>query len=512
MRLPAINFKSLLARFLFINIFFFLVLLFVTFTYIQSIEPELVSNKKREHSKLISNIALNMELQNIPYKKENLRVFLTNYKFLLPNINQIRIYDLKKDIIVDTRSLDLNSRPFYKVPDVQQRKLEKDDIPDTSNLTPKTEEQLFNKIINENLDSFGPAKLITITRNIRNNFIIFSFSPLTINNEKKGFVVIAEEANEIETAVRERKNFVTRTALSIAVIILIFSIFLNANIIKPIGILGRYTSKASSNNPDDKIIDRINLREDEIGNLSRSLSSMTNNLYQRIEFAERFASDLTHEIRNPLASLKAASELLPDAKDIEKRNRLLNILSDDVTRIERLITDYSKMLKGEALEVKLQLKKFDLIQLIKNVVKDYQEVINNNKKNISIEVKNLTDKKILILGFESRIDQVISNILENAVSFSPENSVVNINIQKHKNNAKIVITDEGPGFNETNIGKVFERFYSNRPKEMFGLHSGLGLNIVKNIVESHKGEIKAYNLKEVGKKGAAIEIDLPIVG
>ncbi len=126
MKIPSINFKSLLTRFLFINIFFFLVLLFVTFTYIQSIEPELVSNKKREHSKLISNISLNMELQNIPYKKENLRVFLTNYKFLLPNINQIRIYDLKKDIIVDTRSLDLNSRPFYKVPDVQQRKLEKD--------------------------------------------------------------------------------------------------------------------------------------------------------------------------------------------------------------------------------------------------------------------------------------------------------------------------------------------------------------------------------------------------
>jgi two-component system sensor histidine kinase ChvG len=384
MKLPEINFKSLLTRFLFINIFFFLVLLFVTFTYIQSIEPELVSNKKREHSKLISNIALNMELQNIPYKKENLRVFLTNYKFLLPNINQIRIYDLKKDIIVDTRSLDLNSRPFYKVPDVQQRKLEKDDIPDTSNLTPKAEEQLFNRIINENLDVSAPARLITITRKIRNNFVVFSFAPLTLNNEKKGFIVIAEEANEIETAVRERKNFVTRTALSVAVIILIFSIFLNANIIKPIGILGRYTSKATSNNPDDKIVDRINLREDEIGNLSRSLSSMTNNLYQRIEFAERFASDLTHEIRNPLASLKAASELLPDAKDIEKRNRLLNILSDDVVRIERLITDYSKMLKGEALEVKLQLKKFDLIELIRNVVEDYQQVINNNKKNISI--------------------------------------------------------------------------------------------------------------------------------
>ena len=183
-----------------------------------------------------------------------------------------------------------------------------------------------------------------------------------------------------------------------------------------------------------------------------------------------------------------------------------------MVRIERLITDYSKMLKGEALEVKLQLKKFDLIELIRNVVEDYQQVINNNKKNISIEVRNLTDKKILILGFESRIDQVISNILENAVSFSPEKSKVRVSIQKVKNNAKIIITDEGPGFNESNIGKVFERFYSNRPKEMFGLHSGLGLNIVKNIVESHKGGIKAYNLEEAGKKGAVIEIDLPIAG
>jgi len=433
---------------------------------------------------------------------------LANYKYLLPNINQIRIYDSKKQIIADVHSLDINAKPFYKVPEVQEKKLTTDNIPDTSDLTTQQEEKLLNKIISDNLNILGSDKVLTFSKKIKENFIVVSLSSLVLNNENKGFIVITEDSNDIQNAVIERKNFVIRTALSVAAIILIFSIFLNANIIKPIRILGRYTSSASSDHPDNKIINRINLRPDEIGNLSRSLSGMTNNLYKRIEFAERFASDLTHEIRNPLASLKAASELLPNAKDSEKKNRLLGILNDDVVRIERLITDYSNMLKGEALEAKLQLTKFDLIKLINKVAEEYQQVINNTKKNISIEINDLIKKKTFIIGFESRIQQVISNILENSISFSPEKSILKIKIERVKNDAKIIITDEGPGFNESNIGKVFERFYSNRPKEMFGQHSGLGLNIVKNIVESHKGHIKAYNLD--GSRGAAIEIDLPI--
>jgi two-component system sensor histidine kinase ChvG len=508
------NLKSLLAKFLFFNLVFFSALTLATFSYLQSIEPELVNNKQTEHLKLIKNISFNMELKKVPYKKDNIRDFLNNYKFLVPNINQIRIYDLKKEIIADARSLNINARPFYQIPEPQKKRFfifgKENVVPDTSNLTTKEEEILFNEIITENLSIMGSDTALTLSRKIKNNFVVISLSSLSINGEKMGFIVITEEANDIGTAVSERKNFVIRTVVSIALIILIFSIFLNANIIKPIRILGRYTSTASSDNPDNKIINRINLRQDEIGNLSRSLSNMTNNLYQRIDFAERFASDLTHEIRNPLASLKAASELLPGAKDLEKKERLLQILNDDVVRIERLITDYSKMLKGEAQEAKLQLSKFDIIKLIMEVVREYQNMIDNTKKEISIEIKNLINKKTLILGFESRIEQVISNILENSISFSPKGSALRISIERIKNYAKIIISDEGPGFNESNIGKIFERFYSNRPKEMFGMHSGLGLNIVKNIVESHKGKIVAYNLKEKGKKGAVVEIDLPV--
>ena len=314
-----ISLKSLLAKFLFINLFFFSILTLATYSYLQSIEPELVNNKKKEHSKLIKNIALNMELQRTPYKRDNLKSFLANYKYLLPNINQIRIYDSKKQIIADVHSLDINAKPFYKVPEVQEKKLTTDNIPDTSDLTTQQEEKLLNKIISDNLNILGSDKVLTFSKKIKENFIVVSLSSLVLNNENKGFIVITEDSNDIQNAVIERKNFVIRTALSVAAIILIFSIFLNANIIKPIRILGRYTSSASSDHPDNKIINRINLRPDEIGNLSRSLSGMTNNLYKRIEFAERFASDLTHEIRNPLASLKAASELLPNAKDSEKK-------------------------------------------------------------------------------------------------------------------------------------------------------------------------------------------------
>ena len=124
-----------------------------------------------------------MELQGIPYKRDNLKNFLASYKYLLPNINQIRIYDLKKQIIVDAHSLDINAKPFYKVPDVQERKLTTDNIPDTPDLTTRQEENLLNKIINDNLSILGSDKVLTFSRKIRNNFVVVSLSSLTLDRK-----------------------------------------------------------------------------------------------------------------------------------------------------------------------------------------------------------------------------------------------------------------------------------------------------------------------------------------
>tara|TARA_B000000460_G_scaffold241032_1_gene207177 strand:- start:110 stop:832 length:723 start_codon:yes stop_codon:yes gene_type:complete len=237
---------------------------------------------------------------------------------------------------------------------------------------------------------------------------------------------------------------------------------------------------------------------------------MTKDLYKRINVAETFSSDLAHEIRNPLTSLKGASEVLENTSDNEKRKKLIKVIGHDVERIERLITDYSQMLKDEASLSREKMTKINLTNVINSVVEDFNNDLSNSDKNIKINVNyaNLNGSKFHVLGVESKLEQIVANLLDNAVSFSPMNSQISVLCGIKKNEAQLVIEDEGPGFNEKNIDQIFNRFYSNRP-EKFGEHSGLGLNIVKNIIELHGGSIEASN--NVGsKKGAKIEVLLPI--
>ena len=252
------------------------------------------------------------------------------------------------------------------------------------------------------------------------------------------------------------------------------------------------------------------LRKDEVGQLSRSLNEMTEDLYKRINVAETFSSDLAHEIRNPLTSLKGASEVLENTVDSEKRKKLIKVISHDVERIERLITDYSQMLKDEATLSRTKMEKIDLLSVLNSVVEDFNSDLLNSNKNIKIDINksNLNGSHLNVLGVESKLEQIIANLLDNAVSFSPSDSKIFVNCSIKKGNVQLIIEDQGPGFNEKNIDKIFNRFYSDRP-ENFGKHSGLGLNIVKNIIELHGGSIIASN--QIGsKKGARIEVLLPI--
>ena len=253
------------------------------------------------------------------------------------------------------------------------------------------------------------------------------------------------------------------------------------------------------------------LRKDEIGQLSRSLSEMTEDLYKRINIAETFSSDLAHEIRNPLTSLKGAAEVLENTSDVDRRSKLIKVIGHDVERVERLITDYSQMLKDEASLSRAKMTKIDLLNVVSSVTEDFNSDLSNSNKKIIININhsNLKGSKINVLGVESKLEQIIANLLENAVSFSPNNSEILVKCDIKKKDAQLIIEDDGPGFNEKNISKIFERFYSNRP-EKFGEHSGLGLNIVKNIIELHGGSIIASNKSSGSKTGARIEVLLPI--
>ena len=235
---------------------------------------------------------------------------------------------------------------------------------------------------------------------------------------------------------------------------------------------------------------------------------MTKELQHRTNRAETFSNDLAHEIRNPLASLKSASELLDKTTQKNESEKLLKIINHDVERIERLITDYSQMLKDEASLSREKMSKIDLIDIIDNVVEDFKQDLENQNKKIEIRIVQKINSKNgkYILGIENRLEQVIANLLDNSISFSKDHQKIEIRIEETTKNLVMTIKDEGPGFLETSPQKIFKRFYSNRPKS-FGKHSGLGLNIVKNIVELHKGTVAASN--RINSKGAQVEVLLP---
>ena len=235
---------------------------------------------------------------------------------------------------------------------------------------------------------------------------------------------------------------------------------------------------------------------------------MTNELQKRVTLAENFSTDLVHEIRNPLASLKSASEILQDTNNPDQRIKLLNILSHDVQRIERLITDYSQMLKDEVALSKEKMKKINIEPIIQSVVDDYKN-IHNVKKDIKINYENDGKGEYSINGIENRIEQMIANLLDNSISFSKKGGNIFVNVSNiNDNEINVKIIDEGLGFKEKETSKIFNRFYSNRP-DKFGEHSGLGLNIVKNLVDLHDGEIVASN--RPNNEGANIEIRFPSV-
>ena len=332
---------------------------------------------------------------------------------------------------------------------------------------------------------------------------------VNLDGEHIGYLAISENASEIRAAINERKTFIIRTAFIVAIVILIFSIVLNKYFLKPIKNLVSYTKIIKEKSKQKSNIEILKKRNDEIGALSKSLDDMTNDLYKRINIAENFSTDLVHEIRNPLASLKSASEIISETEDKDKREKLVKILSSDVERIERLITDYSQMLKDEVALSTEKMNKIDLKSIVQSVVDDFNNIY-IEKRGIKIHLKiDDTVKDYIILGIENRIEQILANLLDNAISFSKDNQKVIVEIQKDKNEKVILgVVDQGQGFKEKKLNKIFDRFYSNRP-DKFGEHSGLGLNIVKNLVELHGGMIIASNNSD--QIGAKIEISFPKV-
>ena len=351
------------------------------------------------------------------------------------------------------------------------------------------------------------GKSFTFIQEGYDQFLLTTVKNVTLDNVNIGYLAISENANDVKLAIDERKTFILRTAIFIIIVIFIFSFVLNRYFLKPIKNLVTYTKIIKEKSRKKTNINELKERNDEIGTLSISLDDMTNELKKRISHAENFSTDLVHEIRNPLTSLKSASEILNETDNQSQRRKLINILNHDVQRIERLITDYSQILKDEVALSKEKMKKINLKLIVRSVVDDFNSIY-ETKRSIKIILNDLNnEEEYFINGIENRVEQIIANLLDNSISFSEDNKKILVEIFRNDINEIILrVIDEGKGFKETSTKKIFDRFYSNRP-DNFGEHSGLGLNIVKNLVDLHGATIKAAN--NVAKKGANVEIIFP---
>jgi len=496
---------SILKKFLLFNLTVFSILGLFTIIYLEAIQPTLVNDRSSNHKIVINNTKENLERLNIDYTKKGIREFLLSTRFLFQSLDRVQFYDLSGNLIGDTNILDLDQSVFSRSEIIFEEILGENTI--TPEIEEKLEEEQKDEIRDIIINKYN-EEIMTLTDDEKNNFIVSTLSKIKFTGRDIGYIVVSEQANDIIVAVKERKAFIIRTMIAVAIVILIFSLFLNKYILKPIGLLVKFSDaikKKSNHNLDMK---KVFIRDDEIGKLTLSIDEMTKELQQRTNRAETFSNDLAHEIRNPLASLKSASELLDKTTEKNDSEKLLKIINHDVERIERLITDYSQMLKDEASLSREKMSKINLIEIINGVVEDFKQDLVNQNKNIKIIVSNVVKSKegYFILGISNRLEQVVANLLDNSISFSQESQKIEIRIEETSNNLLMTIKDEGPGFSEALPQKIFKRFYSNRPKS-FGKHSGLGLNIVKNIVQLHKGTIAASN--RLNTKGAQVEVLLP---
>ncbi|MSP10120.1 MAG: HAMP domain-containing histidine kinase [Pelagibacteraceae bacterium] len=501
---------SILRKFLFINFIFFIFIGSFTIIYLNNVEPNLIKKKSFNHTDIIDNTIDNIKRLNIKFIKEDIKKFLFSTRFIFQNLDRVIFFDNKLNLIGDTDTLDLDPRSFStRLDNIEFEILNEEKIENKQEKKIDTEnDKLFflKDIISIYQTSKDYGKPYTFTQENLNQFQLTTIKNVILNEKNVGFLVIVQNANDVKVAIDERKTFVIRTVIVVGFVILIFSFVLNRYFLKPIQNLVSYT-KTIKNKSSEKInIENLKNRNDELGLLSNSLDDMTNELQKRIFHAENFSTDLVHEIRNPLASLKSASEILQDTNNTEQRKKLLNILSHDVQRIERLITDYSQILKDEVALSTERMKKINIQPIIQSVVEDYNNIY-NTKRGINISYENDGNNEFFINGIENRIEQITANLLDNSISFIDDNK--NIYVKVYKNPDKKIIfeiIDEGQGFKEKDTEKIFKRFYSNRP-ENFGEHSGLGLNIVKNLVDLHEGSIKAKNRDN--NTGAIIIITFP---
>lgn len=326
-----------------------------------------------------------------------------------------------------------------------------------------------------------------------------------------GVIMLSQSGSDIQEAVRNVRFVVLQVFAGALIITVLLSLYLAGTIARPVHRLADAAARVRRGSGGEVVeIPDMTRRGDEIGDLSGALRAMTAALYQRIDAIGRFAADVSHEIKNPLTSLRSAVETASRVEDPDQQKRLMSIILDDVQRLDRLISDISDYSRLDA-ELSREMRETVDIRDMLNMLADIHSAASGDASPI-IEIDLPADTDLTVPALESRLAQVLRNLIGNAVSFSPADGVIRIAASRERDSVTITVSDDGPGIPPGKLEAVFDRFYTERPAgEKFGTHSGLGLSISKQIIEAHGGTISAENRTDPDGKviGARFVIVLP---
>lgn len=440
-------------------------------------------------------------------------------RLVAPTRTRARIYDRDGLLLLDTRA-------FYRPGDF---------LDPRPSATAESEQTLFSRSWNAMRQRFGRIDLgqpdalganqplPEVRRALQGNAagsvrvstdgqtIVFAASPIQRASKIRGALLLSTQEGDVDRIIAEERWGFVWVFLIASAVMLVLSALLAGTIAEPVRKLSDAADRVRRGTRAREEIPDFSSRSDEIGQLSASLRDMTGALYSRIEAIERFAADVAHELKNPLTSLRSAVETLPLAKNPDSRERLLAVIIHDIQRLDRLITDISDASRLDAELQRAEAHPLDLRALLETVAGMENDVLKDGEAPIVLSFAD-TAGPIHIRGHDSRLVQVLNNLIDNAQSFSPPGHSVRVIAMAKAGFAEIRVEDDGPGIPDHALERIFERFYTDRPEQGFGQNSGLGLSISKQIAEAHGGTLTAENRAgpNADRRGARFTLRLPL--
>lgn len=467
------------------------------------------------------------QLENLDFPINPERVAPVLRRLISPTRTRARIYDSDANLILDSRHLYSRGQILrYDLPpveedegglldralDVASRMFRRTDLP-VYREQPGGNGGAYPEVINALTGR--PDTVVRISE--QGEMIVSVAVPIQRFRAVLGVLMLSTQGGDIDKIVAAERRAIFRVFMVAALVTAIMSLLMASTIANPLRRLAAAAIRVRRGINNREEIPDFSDRQDEIGNLSIALRDMTKALYARIEAIESFAADVSHELKNPLTSLRSAVETLPRVRDKASQARLLEVIQHDVRRLDRLISDISDASRLDAELAREDASRIDLKKFLNDFV-SASEQAGKARKPVAIEFKvdRLPQgaKGFTVVGHDLRLGQVITNLIENARSFVPEkDGRITVRLSRTARNAIITVEDNGPGIRAENIDRIFERFYTDRPgTENFGQNSGLGLSISRQIVEAHGGTLRAENIsggKPGDIRGARFVITLP---